>query len=307
MGNLIQELLSLTKKDIKLNTNINLNNTNGIPILIKDGEASNALGIFKSDYKVVLVSPDKLTGKLPFRNYSNSNSFNVLPWNGNDNSSNTSSNSEPSFIYGGLANSLNNSSWSSILNGYLNSQSGSTFSFIFSGYQTSINNSGYSVLIGGYLNNIVGTAGTSSSNFLGAGSENDLTGQYSFLGAGARNTITAGNRSVLVGGCNNTLNGATGFIGGGSSNNISATGVGNVITGGGSNAISLASNFSVIVGGANNSIPGFSCTIIAGNGITADRGNTLFANNLSLKNLPTSAAGLPAGSVWNNGGVLNIV
>jgi len=42
-------------------------------------------------------------------------------------------------------------------------------------------------------------------------------------------------------------------------------------------------------------------------GITTDRTNTLFVNNLSIKSIPTSSAGLPAGSVWNDTGTLKIV
>ena len=46
---------------------------------------------------------------------------------------------------------------------------------------------------------------------------------------------------------------------------------------------------------------------ISGCAITTDRACTLFVNNLSIKNIPTSSAGLPSGSVWSNSGVLTIV
>ncbi len=36
-------------------------------------------------------------------------------------------------------------------------------------------------------------------------------------------------------------------------------------------------------------------------------GTVTFTAPIILEGLPTAAAGLPAGSVWNNGGVLNIV
>ena len=51
----------------------------------------------------------------------------------------------------------------------------------------------------------------------------------------------------------------------------------------------------------------FSTAMIVGSNITADRACATFVNNLSIKNIPTAAAGLPAGSVWSNSGVLNIV
>ena len=47
--------------------------------------------------------------------------------------------------------------------------------------------------------------------------------------------------------------------------------------------------------------------MIAGSNITAQRANTLHCNNLTIKNIPTSAAGLTAGDVWNDAGTLKIV
>jgi hypothetical protein len=47
--------------------------------------------------------------------------------------------------------------------------------------------------------------------------------------------------------------------------------------------------------------------MIIGSFITADRVCTTFVNNLSIKNIPTSGAGLPIGSVWSSGGYLAIV
>ena len=47
--------------------------------------------------------------------------------------------------------------------------------------------------------------------------------------------------------------------------------------------------------------------LVKGSNITTDRACTTFVNNLSIKNIPTSSAGLPSGSVWKNGNVLNIV
>ena len=47
--------------------------------------------------------------------------------------------------------------------------------------------------------------------------------------------------------------------------------------------------------------------MIVGSNITADRVCTTFVNNLSIKNIPTSSAGLPSGAVWSNAGALTIV
>jgi hypothetical protein len=47
--------------------------------------------------------------------------------------------------------------------------------------------------------------------------------------------------------------------------------------------------------------------MIIGSNITADRACTTFVNNLSIKNIPTSSAGLPSGSIWSSAGALCIV
>ena len=69
-----------------------------------------------------------------------------------------------------------------------------------------------------------------------------------------------------------------------------------------------SATYSAILGGQSNNISGsYTKAMIVGSNITADRTNCTFVSNLSIKSIPTSSAGLPAGSVWNNGGVLNIV
>jgi hypothetical protein len=47
--------------------------------------------------------------------------------------------------------------------------------------------------------------------------------------------------------------------------------------------------------------------MIVGTCITADRECTTFVNALSVKNMPTSAAGLPSGTIWSDNGTLKIV
>jgi len=65
---------------------------------------------------------------------------------------------------------------------------------------------------------------------------------------------------------------------------------------------------SAILGGRNNYItPSYNDVMIVGNNITGNRSNTTFVNNLSIVNIPTSNFGLPTGSVWRNGTVLEIV
>ena len=64
---------------------------------------------------------------------------------------------------------------------------------------------------------------------------------------------------------------------------------------------------SAILGGSSNTTNTCACAMIVGSNITADRVCATFVNNLSIKNIPTSSAGLPSGSVWSNAGVLTIV
>jgi hypothetical protein len=68
-----------------------------------------------------------------------------------------------------------------------------------------------------------------------------------------------------------------------------------------------ASGLYSFVYGFNSIDNGNTFAYVFGENIVADRIKTLFVNNLSIKNAPTSSAGLPSGSVWSNSGVLNIV
>ena len=47
--------------------------------------------------------------------------------------------------------------------------------------------------------------------------------------------------------------------------------------------------------------------MMLGVNLVADRANTTFVENLSIKSIPTSSVGLPSGAVWSNLGVLQIV
>ena len=64
-------------------------------------------------------------------------------------------------------------------------------------------------------------------------------------------------------------------------------------------------DYSTVIG--NYSTCAIAESVVIGNAITANRGSTTHVNNLSIMNIPTSAAGLPSGAVWRNGTALNIV
>ena len=124
---------------------------------------------------------------------------------------------------------------------------------------------------------------------------------------GLTNTISVdGTLSSIVGGTINKVCGSYSLIGAGSSNTIcSNTTLYSNIVGGLLNNVCVGSYSSVLGGRLNNLCHDYSG--VMGCGITSDRACTMFVNNLSIKNIPTSSAGLPSGSVWSDSGVLNIV
>jgi hypothetical protein len=64
---------------------------------------------------------------------------------------------------------------------------------------------------------------------------------------------------------------------------------------------------SFIAGGLCNNTCLQTDSFIVGSCICANRTCATFVNNLSIVNIPTSSAGLPSGSVWNDLGTLKIV
>jgi hypothetical protein len=180
---------------------------------------------------------------------------------------------------GGGQNNVASSNYSTIAGGLNNTSSGN-YSFIGGGFQNIA--SGYNTTIGGGLCN------TASSYYsvIAGGSCATASGNYSFVGAGRRN-ITSGTYSAVTGGSNNTASGYYSAI---------LAGAGNTASG----------QYSAVLAGLFN-IASCARSYIVGSNITSDRICTTFVNNLSIKNIPTSSAGLPSGSVWANGTVLEIV
>jgi len=114
----------------------------------------------------------------------------------------------------------------------------------------------------------------------------------------------SGSTSTVSGGYKNTAGGACSFIGGGQLNRTS--GIFSSVLGGSGNTVSAS--FSSILAGSGNTITSANTTsFIIGSNITADMACATFVNKLSIKNVPTSSAGLPSGAIWSNAGVLNIV
>ena len=101
----------------------------------------------------------------------------------------------------------------------------------------------------------------------------------------------------------NDASGTNATIGGGQSN--TASGCYSIIGGGRNNTAS--GSYSGILSGKSNNTNSCACAMIVGSNITANRICATFVNNLSIVNIPTSSAGLPTGSVWRNGTVLEII
>jgi hypothetical protein len=185
--------------------------------------------------------------------------------------------------------------YSTISGGYINTASGD-----------------YSTIGGGIYNTSSGPAST-----VGGGGGSTASGYYSTIGGGIYN-IASDNISTVGGGYNNTASGYNSTISGGRTNiasddrstvggggNNTASAAYSTIGGGGNN--SASGDYSSVLGGQNNNTSTFANSHIIGSNITSDRADTTFIENLSIKSIPLSAAGLPSGSVWSNGGVLNIV
>lgn len=324
MGNLLQDLLNLNKKKETIKSE-EWEVKEYVPILVNENISSSIIN--KPRKKTKLANTDFLTRYSYLRSKpitdTGAGVIPILP-NGDD------------------CNNVVTVVDSAILSGQENTiGTGAEFSTIVSGFYNSLSNGVANTILFGYGNTMTGSA---SYSLIQGGAYNSITsGTYSIIGGGAYNTIS-GQRNVVAGGNNNKITGSDSVIAGGSINCVESVGSGilsgsnnkvitlnqtgsrtNVISGGATNCIMtssgwssiagggcnkvLGSCYSTIIGGFNNQIPESlgNNIFIAGTNITADRANTLFANNLSLKSLPTSDAGLPVGSVWNNQGVLNIV
>lgn len=163
---------------------------------------------------------------------------------------------------------------------------------ITGGVQNQVTCACSSVLGGGY-NSVAATAST-----IVGGSGNIISK------AGGGSSCVAGN--FIGGGANNKALGAYNVIGGGNNNETSSDCYANggydveysTVLGGRWNSVRSSCSSSV---GSCNIVPvNMPCTHIVGNGILADRCNTTFVNNLSIKDIPQSGDGLPVGSLYRD-------
>ena len=207
----------------------------------------------------------------------------------------TGVNGSESTISGGYGNTCTDGYQQTISGGYSNTASG-YYGTVSGGYKnTSSGNS--SIVAGGFTN----TASAHYSTVSG-GWTNTSSAYYSTVSGGYQNTAS-GQYATVSGGQGNTASVYHTTIGGGSYN--AASGDYSTVSGGDSNTAS--GDYSAVLGGRSNSTNSLASAMIVGSQITAQRANTLHCNNLTIKNIPTSATGLTAGDVWNDAGTLKIV
>jgi len=157
----------------------------------------------------------------------------------------------------------------------------------------------YGTIGGGYFNAVTNLRGT-----IGGGSSNTISAYDSVISGGSANTISAsGYYSAIGGGFLNTTAGALSTISGGFNHTINSSGIASTISGGYNNSVSGA--YAGILGGRFNSAS-FNDSFIVGSNISTDRQCTTFVNNLSIKDIPTTAPA-ESGAVWRNGTNLEIV
>ena len=231
--------------------------------------------------------------------------------------------SDFSFIGGGRENTIHPATnYANIMGGYKNVMgtiTTSNFSTIGGGYGNLIN--GTTSTIGGGTGNNIGPSANSSSilggdgnniddsdnanigggdsnsldtsnhSNIGGGGNNNITSSiYSTIVGGNSNSITFGGRSTILGGTINLIdntgdlfgNGVDNLIAAGNNNTINNISKYSSILGGGDNTIT-GSDYSSILGGQNNNTGGFDNVHILGSGITADKDDYAFVENLEVQ------------------------
>ena len=199
-----------------------------------------------------------------------------------------------STIVGGIAN-IASGQYASIGGGYVNSATGMGTT-VGGGCLNSASNYN-STIGGGQYNTAVGHYST-----IGGGLSSTVFGNWSIVGGGNCNYINAA-AAAIGGGCCNCVSGNTAIIGGGACNTItdkSAT-----IAGGYRNVADI--EYSAILGGCSNDINSQALAMIIGSTITASLSNATHVNRLLITDIPIVSSGLPSGTVWSNGGILEII
>lgn len=180
-------------------------------------------------------------------------------------------------VIGGGANNIVSGQYNSILCGSNNRiLTNSRFNSISSG-----------------INNLIST--DSSSSFIGAGSNNTVTGFNNVITSGQGNTAS-GSNNFIGSGSTNIVSGGFNSIGAGESNNIRSNSSFNAILAGSNNLITTGISNSFIGVGINNSVSGNNSSILAGQGNSISGTNSTIGggvnNNISINNSFVCGEGL---------------
>lgn len=186
----------------------------------------------------------------------------------------------------------------------------------------------YSVAIGGSMSSADTEAIGNYSIAMGA--QASASGTYSTaIGAanvnfGGTNPNALGSASIALGQYASASGDYSLAINSGQASGYASFAI-NGATASGYYAVAISSGISPCEASGEQSVAiGVSCSatapysVVIGDGVAAhqsaiclkansNRDNATFVNELSIMNIPTSAAGLPSGAVWSNAGVLNIV
>jgi hypothetical protein len=185
---------------------------------------------------------------------------------------------------------------STMLGGYQNTIQGGYQAGIFSSWESEIDGltggtvqfsticggsvnkvkSANSGILGGH-NNEIGVSGFGWNAIVGGGYNTMTNAQFSAMvgsgGFGTPSTMDYANRSVVAGGGNHSLAGISG----------------------------ASINNSAILGGDSNTVTHSRSVAIGGTGLSSDATDTVFMSKVHIENLPTSSAGLSAGTLWASG------
>ena len=186
---------------------------------------------------------------------------------------------------------------STMLGGYGNIIQGGYQAGIFSGWQGEID-----TLSGG---------GTTEFSTICGGSQNEIRSANSGILGGHSNVINQSGYgwNAIVGGGENTMTNSqfSAIVGAGGLSSPTQMTYANrcVIIGGGFQFLTGTSGSntenSAILGGTLNSVTHSRSVAIGGTGLSSDATDTVFMSKVHIDNLPTSSAGLSAGTLWASG------
>ena len=161
--------------------------------------------------------------------------------------------------------------------GEIDALSGGTvqFSTISGGSYNEIR-SANSGVVGGH-ENVIGTSGFGWNAIVGGGQNTMSNSQFSaMIASGGYDTpasMSYADRSLIAGGGSHVLAGVSG----------------------------ASINNSAILGGESNTVSHSRSVAIGGTGLSSDATDTVFMSKVHIENLPTSSAGLSAGTLWVSG------